>query len=229
MRSPTTEEILSKVPETIEKQDIDITKRSNPRATGKANANGWRSEKDRIRAATVYAVTGSAARTEEITGIPSGTIRQWKTQEWWPQIIDRIHQEKDDELSVKFTDIVDKTIEQINDRIEKGDYLYDNKTGELVRKPMGGKELGIVTSIFVDKRELLRGKRKIQMDQQSIKDKLDQIAQALRIKKPVTIEGESIEVIDEINTEITSDMALANASVDSQVEGLLASSDKDND
>lgn len=188
MRNPTTEEIMSQVPEVIEKSEINLKKTANPKSSGMANANGWRSEKDRIRAVTVYAVTGNAAQTAEITGIPSGTIRQWKTQEWWPQIMERIRQEKDDELDVQFTSIVDKTIKQINDRLENGDYIYDNKKGELVRKPMGGKELGVVTSIFVDKRELLRGKKKQQMDQQSIKDKLDEIAKALRLKKPVDIE-----------------------------------------
>jgi hypothetical protein len=196
MRDPTTEEILAQCPEVIDKSDIRLNKRNGRQKTGKAVANGWHSEKDRIRAATVYAVTGNASRTSELTGVPSGTIRQWKTQEWWPQVIDRIRQEHDDELDVHFTKIVDKTIEQINDRIDKGDYIYDVKKGELVRKPMGGKELGIVTSIFVDKRELIRGKKKQQMDQQSIKDKLDQIAKALRLKEPITIDGESKEIID---------------------------------
>lgn len=200
MRPPTTEEILAVCPETIEKSDIRLNKRNGRPKTGKANANGWHSEKDRIRAATVYAVTGNASRTAELTGIPSGTIRQWKTQEWWPQVIDRIRQEHDDELDVKFTAIVDKTIEQINDRIENGDYHYDIKKGELVRKPMGGKELGVVTSIFVDKRELIRGKKKQQMDQQSIKDRLDQIAKALRLKEPITIEGEVIVDAQEQDT-----------------------------
>lgn len=208
MRNPTTEEILEKTPEVIEKSEISLDKRNNVhKRTGRGNANGWRSEKDRIRAATVYAVTGNANQTSEITGIPAGTIRQWKTQEWWPQILERIRQEKDDELDVQFTKVVDKTIEQINDRLDKGDYLYDSKTGEMVRKPLGGKELGIMTSIFVDKRELLRGKKKLQMDQQSIKDKLDQIAQALRLKKPVTVEGDitDVEILDEVPTNVLED------------------------
>ncbi len=125
MRQPTTDEILAACPEVIDKGDIRLNARNGRPKTGKAVANGWHSEKDRIRAATVYAVTGNASRTSELTGIPSGTIRQWKTQEWWPQIIDRIRAEHDDELDVKFTAIVDRTIEQIQDRIEKGDYIYD--------------------------------------------------------------------------------------------------------
>ena len=207
MRNPTAEEIMVKVPsvppfkgaetEVIEKSEINLTKNANPRSSGKANANGWRSEKDRIRAATVYAVTGSSQQTSEIVGIPAGTIRQWKTQEWWPRIIDRIRQEKDDELDVKFTQIVDNTVKQINDRIEKGDYVYNTKTGEILRKPMGGKDLGVVTSIFVDKRELLRGKKKFQADQASIKDKLDSIAKMLRQKQDEkVIDGSFEEIID---------------------------------
>ena len=178
MRAPTVEEILAKCPDVIPMHTIPLKNPGgHPRTGGGSRKLKWRSETDRIRAATVYAVTGSAVKTQEITGIPSGTIRQWKTQPWWPQIIDRIRQEHDDELDVKFTGIINKTIEVINDRLEKGDYVYDLKAQQLIRKPMGGKETAVVSSIFMDKRSLIREKKKIHSEETAVMDRLKKLAQ----------------------------------------------------
>jgi hypothetical protein len=195
MRDPTTEEILAKTPETIEKTTIP-TKNvgGRPKLHGH-DKHKWYSEEDRIEAATVYAVTGKAVEVERITGIPAYVVRKWKTLEWWPQIIERIRQEKDDELDSKFTKIVDKTVEVINERLENGDYVYDNKSGEVIRKPIDGKSAAIITSIFVDKRELLRRKESHNTEQASIKDRLERIAQDVRklASGAKIIDGEVIE------------------------------------
>jgi len=203
MRNPTTDEILAKTPLVIPSSTIPTKRKGGrPKFHGPAK-RVWHSEEDRIKAATVYAVCGSAAETGRITGIPAEVIRQWKTKEWWPQIIDRIRQEKDDELDVKFTQIVDKTVDQLNDRLEKGDYVYDNHSGELIRQPIKGKDLGVLTSIYVDKRELLRRKEKVSMDQASMKDRLDRIADDVRrlaAGSSKIIEGEVV-VIPEGSTD----------------------------
>lgn len=195
MRDPTTEEILAKTPEIIEKSSIP-TKNvgGRPRLHGH-DKHKWFSEDDRIKAATVYAVTGKAVEVERITGIPAYVVRTWKTKEWWPQIIERIRQDKDDELDAKFTKIVDKTIDVIQDRLEHGDYVYDNHKGEVIRKPMNGKEVAVVTSIFVDKRELLRRKESHNTEQASIKDRLERIAQDVRklASGAKVIDGEVVE------------------------------------
>jgi len=194
MREITTEDVLAKAPEVIVVPLGGSTapfekKRGRPVGSlslsevGKARMAKRRkqhSEEDRIKAATVYAITGKASETERITGIPALTIRQWKTKEWWPRIIERIREEKDDEFDVKFTQIVDKTVTQLNDRLDNGDYVYDNHTGQLIRQPIKGKDLGVITSIYVDKRELLRGKATVTLDQASMKDRLDRIADDVR-------------------------------------------------
>ena len=196
MRAPTTQEILAKCPEEIPSSTIPRKNKGGRPRTGRGAK--WHSEEDRIKAATVYAVTGNASEVEKVTGIPAGTVRQWKTQEWWPQVVDRVRQEKDDELDVKFTKIVDKTIDQIQDRLEKGDYYYNVKSGTVERKPIGGKELSVMTSIFVDKRELLRRNQQSHVEQASVKQLLQQVAEGFRKmagKQPnqTVLEGEIVD------------------------------------
>lgn len=180
MREPTTSEIMAKAPLAIDKKSIPL---KNPGGRPKRyghNKHKWYSEEDRIKVATVYAVVGNASRTEEITGIPSYVVRKWKQQEWWPQIIDRIRQEKDDELDTKLTKIVDKAVEEINDRVEQGDHFYNAVTGEIIRKPMDGRELVVIASTFLGNREKLRSKQGVSSAQTSIQERLERIAQDIR-------------------------------------------------
>lgn len=199
MRDPTTEEILNKCPEVIDIADIPlVAKGGRPVTGGGSRKRKWYSEEDRIKAATIYAVTGNSRRVEEITKIPSTTIRQWKMQPWWPQVIERIRQEADDELDSKFTKVIDSTIDQINDRLEKGDYIYNPRTGELVRKPMGGKEIAVVTSIMMDKRDLIRKSVKQDRTQATIVDRLEKLADEFKkFTGMKTIEGEASQVVAE--------------------------------
>lgn len=182
-RDLTSEQILAKCPEVIDKAGIPTRKIGGATFHTKGNkpmmkgGRPWYNEEMRIKAACVYAITGSAAKTGEILNIKPGTVRQWKMQPWWQQVIDRIRSEKDDELDVKFTGIIDKTVEQINERLENGDYIYDLKNQELIRKPMGGKEMAVVTSIFMDKRALLREKKQQHSEQSEVMDRLKKLAE----------------------------------------------------
>jgi hypothetical protein len=114
-------------------------------------------DKEKMEAACAFAVTGNSRRTAEITKIAECTIRAWKQTEWWNEIQSKIVKEQDEELDTKLTKLVDKAVDQVNDRLDSGDYLYDAKNQKMVRKPINGKDLAIITAITVDKRQLLRG------------------------------------------------------------------------
>jgi hypothetical protein len=198
MRNPTDEEIINKCPEVIDKSKVSTDKRhhrmveKNKRGGGNRKTK-WHSEEDRIRVASVYAVTGSAKTTSEITGIPQGTIRQWKTQPWWPEIISRVRQEHDDEIDVKITKIIDKTLNQVQDRLENGD-MYVLRDGTMVNKPMGGKEIAVVASIMFDKRDMIRRKEKGHIAEQSTKQVLTELLNEFRrFTSQKTVEGEVLE------------------------------------
>jgi hypothetical protein len=207
MRSPTDEEILAKCPDEIDADTVRLNARNGRPRTGMAAKNKWWSEDDRIRAASVYAITGNAQRTSEITKIPAGTIRQWKTQQWWPQVLDRVRTEHDDELDAKISKVIEKTLNQVEDRVDNGDWVYDSRAPEgqqLKRVPMKGKEIAVTTSIMFDKRDLIRRKEKSvvegQSTQQLLKGLLDEFRKFTGQK---TVEG---VVLDK---EITEDTELS--------------------
>ena len=110
----------------------------------------------KLEVAGVYAVTGHIGRTSELTGIPEKTLRDWREKEWFQSLLLKIRKENDEVIDAKTTKIVDQALDAIVDRIENGDFVV-LKTGEIIRKPVGVRDLALVSAITIDKRQLLRG------------------------------------------------------------------------
>ncbi len=111
----------------------------------------------RIEVATLWAVLGNVKQVSELTEIKASTVREWSRQEWFRTLLEEIRSENDEKIDAQTTDIIDKALDSIQDRIANGDYVL-TKMGELKRKPIGIRDLSITAAIVIDKRQLLRGK-----------------------------------------------------------------------
>jgi len=116
----------------------------------------WHSDNKKIEACTAYLVLGKAPLVEAVTGVPAGTIRRWKREPWWEDLVDQIQTEDDQELDGKIAKRLNKALDIIDDRLESGDFMYDPKTGEFRRKPVGLRDTWRVTKEMVDLRSNLR-------------------------------------------------------------------------
>jgi hypothetical protein len=155
------------------KRSLGIPTKGQNRIAGKRNHF---SEQKKLEVACAFAVTGNSRRTSELTDVPEGTIRSWKSTEWWHEIQSRILMEQDEELDVKLTKLVDKAVESVNDRLDHGDYVYNAKDDKLVRKPVGARDLAIITAITVDKRQLLRGQPTARVEKVSTDERLKKLS-----------------------------------------------------
>jgi hypothetical protein len=179
--------------------------RSKLLAEGKAAGNRHHyTDKEKMEVACTYAVTGNSRRTAEITGYPEGTIRAMKTTEWFHELQSRIIKEQDEELGTKLTQLIDKAVDNINDRLDDGDYFYDAKNEMLKRKPMTGKDVAIVGAILVDKRQLLRGQPTSRVEKVSQEDVLGKLAEQFRqMATTKTVEHEPVKEPAPIDAEFT--------------------------
>jgi len=198
-------------PNTIE------SRRNSTPVRGKVKGNRHHyTDKEKMNAVCVFAVSGNSRRVAEATKIPEATIRQWKTTEWWNEILTRIHVEEDEELDTKLTNLVNKAVKEVNDRLEDGDWVYNARLDKLIRKPINAKDLAVVAAITVDKRQLLRGQPTQRVEKISQDERLlglaKQFEQFSKAKEVVQVEEEVLEIeeVEEYDIEDDDDIPTVN-------------------
>jgi hypothetical protein len=172
----------------------------------------WKST-DKIKAVASYLVLGDASKVEEVTGIPAGTIRYWKTQPWWFDLVQKVAREQDEKIQSRFTNIINKTQEVILDRIENGETII-TKDGKLVQKPISAKDAAIIAAISVEKRKILRDSDRQTSEDLSTKERLERLSEEFKsFIKAKTIKGEAT-IVEDVGGE-----AQLQAGVRSGIEG----------
>ena len=144
------------------------------------------------------------ALVSSMTGIPHQLLRSWKAQPWWKEMEQEVRLTENIEMDTKLTKIVDKSLEAVLDRVENGDFIYDNKTGQIKRKPANLRDIGRVSIDILSKRELLRGNatERKETTQVSVAEQLKQLAMEFSKwnsgqPKQETIDVEMVEVIEQ--------------------------------
>lgn len=149
------------------------SKKKRP-TTGVNNAH-W-SDSQKIEAVTTYLALGNLALTAAVLKIPEMTLRLWKQKDWWKEIEQELSVQDDIQLSSRLKRIIETTLSATEDRIKNGDWIYNNKEGCLMRKPVNLRDVHKVTMDLVDKREHLDGKTPTNVNMEQIDDRLAKLA-----------------------------------------------------
>lgn len=149
---------------------------SNKRRPINAETNKHWSDSQKIEAVQTYLALGQVNLTAAVLKIPEVTLRNWKSKDWWKEIEQELRHQDDLVLSSRLQKIINKSFEQVEDRLNNGDFIYDQKTGELKRKPVNMKDAHKVAVDLIDKREFLINKVPSQLSAEAIDDKLDKLA-----------------------------------------------------
>lgn len=156
-------------------------------------ADGYYPEETRIEAVALYAAIGNCAEVARLLNMNPATIRKWKTLEWWELMMRRVHTEKDEELDSKFSRIVDKAVDEINDRLENGEFIYNARTGETVRVKPKMRDVAMVAVTNLEKRQLLRGQPTSRSEKIDVTDTLQRLANEFaKFNTAKTIEHEAL-------------------------------------
>ena len=155
-------------------------------------------EQKRIEVVVLYACVGDPEQVSKLSSVPVFTIKKWRKEDWFKDLLREIREENNDKIDVQFTEIVEKTLVQVMDRLENGDHVQNYK-GDLQRKPISAKDLGYLLSINLDKRQTLRGEPTTRTEvveklQEKQVDRLEKLAETFENlarfgRKPRVIEG----------------------------------------
>jgi hypothetical protein len=165
----------------------------------KAGQPGLWPEKKKIETVLTYMTTGSATKTCMVTGIPVQTIYSWKKHPWWKEMEQQLRDEDSAELDTKYTKIIKKTLDVIEDRLENGDFVLDRKSGAVNRVPVNIRDTNkVLTDVAVQRTKLRDQSSGPTERQETVNDKLVKLASqfaemALGKKKTEKIVGEVYE------------------------------------
>ena len=133
----------------------------------------------RIEVVTKYLALGNMRLVAELTGVSHQLCRLWKTQPWWKEMEDEIKASRTLQLDNKLSKIVDKSLETIADRLENGDVVFNQKTGQVVRKEVSLKDATKVATDLLTRQAVIQKQeddRVVQKDNGTIQDQLKLLA-----------------------------------------------------
>ena len=169
--------------------------RPSPKARSIAKKGYAYSDSQKLEAVKLWLVTGNLVTTAAALNIPTVTVKSWRYSDWWDELVKDIKAENSIVLSNRLKHIVDKSHDLLMDRLEKGDYIYDQKKGELIRKPLVARDINIIAKDSLDRHLLLEKKPMQEEVNIKIQERLAQLGEAFeklaKNKRP-------IEVIDVI-------------------------------
>ncbi len=175
--------------------------RLKDREAKKRVPGGWFSDKQKLEAVQMWLITGSMPATAAALNINVSTIEKWRYTDWWKELSDQIKAEGRVKLSGRLQKIVGRTLDQLEDRIENGDFILDSKTGQIVRKPLMARDLTRITTDFMASSQKLESVTKEEATVQAIEDRLKLIAEnfASFAKKVRKVEVEDLTHVEQLS------------------------------
>lgn len=173
---------------------------SNRRRAIDAAGRNW-SDSQKLEAVTTYLSLANIALTSRVLKIPEMTLRTWMKKDWWKELEAEMKTQESLELSARLKKIIGSTLAVAEDRIANGDFIYDNRTGEMVRKPVSLKDAHKVTMDMIQRREVLDNKQPTNVSMEQLDDKLAKLAKSFA---DIAAGRKAIEVTDVIiGTEVS--------------------------
>ena len=179
---------------------VTIRQQIDKPVNGAVKQDRW-STKQKYQAVVVYKMCGSLKATAQSTGIPYPTIRKWHIEDWWKEVESDIVNQSRTKISVSLQKIVDKALSIVQDRLENGDFFFDQKAQTLIRRPLSGNSANQILKDSVDKYvllEKLKNEEKQIETKEKFEDRLIQLSTEFKkFANSKTIEAEVVDAIPE--------------------------------
>lgn len=88
-----------------------------------------------------------------------------------------IKEEGNIQLTNKLKKIAEKALDVTMDRLENGDWVFDQKSGKMIRKPVLLRDANNTASTLLKQAQLIEDKPKMERENKNIMDKLSVLAQ----------------------------------------------------
>lgn len=142
----------------LDPEEIEFNSLELPESMYSSLSGGKSTYSPEIRARAVFIATllGTPHKAAKTLGVPLRTVYDWAKTDWWHEIETRLKNQAAKSLESKFSAIIRKAMEKVEDRLDRGDPKLD-RNGEEVRQGVSAKDAALIMCQIFDKRALLRG------------------------------------------------------------------------
>lgn len=85
-------------------------------------------------------------------GIPIHTARNWHYSDWWKKVEDELRTQGLKQTAGKLDGLTTKAMSVVEDRLEKGDFIYDPKSGDIKRIGVKASVANQITRDSIDRK-----------------------------------------------------------------------------
>lgn len=111
------------------------------------------SDNQKLEVVTSYLALGNLALVSRLYSIPEITLRVWKASTWWKELIEELKLQDKIQLSARMRKLVEASQTIVAQRLESGDPIMNQKTGEIVYKPVTMKDAHKVAVDLIDRQK----------------------------------------------------------------------------
>lgn len=176
--------------------------RKTRRRALEAKGKHW-SDSQKLEAVQTYLMLGSVRMTSAALKIPEITLKVWRASTWWKDLESELKIQDELQLSTRLKKIAEKSFAAVEDRLEHGNFVFDQKTGRIKRIPVNLKDAHKVALDSIQQKELIGKKHVDVANDGQILDKLEQLANkfaemATDKFKQIKDESRTVEMADVI-------------------------------
>lgn len=148
-----------------------------------------------------YMLLGNMRVVSEQTDVPYNTLMDWKSSDWWPDLVQQLKRQKQTKTNENILVLIDQSLDIVKDRLENGDFVFDQKNGQVVRKPVSVRDAASIAATLLARQTAIEQmEQKYSQETQSVKETLAQLANEFKKYNRIASSNVSDAVIVE-NTE----------------------------
>ena len=109
----------------------------------------------RMEVVSRFMLLGNMRLVSEQTGLHYQTLMEWKKSDWWPDLVEQLKRQKKTKQNDGLTKIIEQSMDILQDRLENGDFVHDQKTGQVIRKPVGARDAAAIAASMMQRQEII--------------------------------------------------------------------------
>lgn len=153
-------------------------------------------EKKRLEVLQSYILLGNLRQAAALNHVPEVTAKNWKTTTWWKETEDELRRSSKLQLSSKLTDLVNSAMVVIADRLKDGDFVFNPRTGQFIRKPVSAEHANKIAVQLIDRTIAVEKSAQTErVSDEGLEARLQKLrTEMLRFAKAKVITGEFVDV-----------------------------------